>query len=200
MPFYALVSPASGEIVDVVLSLDAPVNDLLVIELPAPGDNPALWARISRDRGGGASGKRVHMDHEAGAGDDGRNARARERLRDAEHFFARLDEECRAAAGDGRTVGVLLFDLAPPDRLEAQQFVIDALASAGQEVLATDVVARVRDHLVAVLLPNVDAHALRVNVLRGEVTALTHAADRAAIESLRKREHPLLRRSLRRIA
>ena len=199
MPFFALVSPASGEIVDVVVSLDAPTGNLLVIELPAPGDNPALWMRISRDRGGGASGKRVHLDQEASAADPGRNARARERLRDAEHFFTRLDEECRGSSGDGREVGVLLFDLAPPDRAEAQQFVLDALAAARQEVLATDVVARLRDHLVAVLLPNVDAHTLRVAPLRGEVTPLTYAADRAAIEALRKREHPLLRRSLRRL-
>ena len=56
-----------------------------------------------------------------------------------------------------------------------------------------DVVAKVREHLCAVLMLDMDGHTLGIVPERGELTVLTNAADRPALELLRRRKHPLLR-------
>jgi hypothetical protein len=59
-----------------------------------------------------------------------------------------------------------------------------------------------REHLVAVMMLDIDGHTLAIVPARGSVTPLTYSADRPALEALRRRKHPLLRspalRALRR--
>ena len=63
----------------------------------------------------------------------------------------------------------------------------------GQELLPTDLISRLRDHLVGVLLPDVDGASLGITPARGNLIVLTYPADRAQIDLLRRRRHPLLR-------
>ena len=49
------------------------------------------------------------------------------------------------------------------------------------------------EHRIRMLLADVDGHAVEVGTERGTATVLTYAADRAELEVLRRRKHPLLR-------
>lgn len=93
----------------------------------------------------------------------------------------------------GRAFTAFLFELAPVDRAAATDFVRDTLAASGLELLPTDFVGRLREHVAAALLADVDGHAIEITPERGAVVALTYAADRAELEALRRRKHPLLR-------
>ena len=197
MPFFAVIEAATGDILDVVESLD---DDLppgaIAIELPAKDDDLRRWlAQHNKDRGGGNGGDELFLDRTEAAHTD-RGGGRRDEMRDAEHFFVRLDQEVvRCEVGD-RRFGVLLFHIAPIDRPLAQEFVLHELNRHGQELLPTDLISRLRDHLVAVLLPDTDAASLHMTVSRGSVTALTYPGDREQIDLLRRRRHPLLRNAL----
>jgi hypothetical protein len=193
MPFYVIIEALSGEILDVVMSLDEQLpSGAIAIELPAPNDDIRRWLKAHKKGAGGGSAGELRLDREdaesAGAG-----GAPQPRFRDAEQFFARLEQELARAEQGGRHLGVLLFDLAPIDRGQSQEFVVETLRLHGQELLPCDLVARLRDHLTAVLLPDIDARALGIVPERGGVTALTYPLDRLALEALRRRRHPLLR-------
>lgn len=190
MPFYAVIDSASGDVLDVVLALEheAPAG-AIVVELPGRGDDVRAWlAAHARERGGGgldeALADREHPEEKA--------ARGREELHASEVFFARLEQALLRAEVEGRHLGVLLFAIPPSDRERAGDFVLAALAGSRQELLPCDVMASLRPHLTAVLMPDVDARDLDVRVSRGEVRALSYPDDRAEIEALRRRRHPWL--------
>lgn len=194
MPFYAIVEALSGDIIDVVESYDD--GDMpagaIAIELPAKEDDIRRWLALHRtDRGGGGVGEAfVEADE---ATDSGKHRDRRDELTSSEAFFARLNAELVRCELEGRHLGVMLFDLAPSDRPLAQEFVLDALARHGQEMLPCDLLSRLRDHLVGVLMPDTDSAQISVQVPRGSVLALTFPADREQIELIRRRRHPLLR-------
>lgn len=195
MPFWALVEAMTGDVVDVVECLDdEPPPGVIVVELPARDDDMQAWLRAHRRTKAGASARELLLEKEE-AGDDPNRGGRREEMRDAEQFFARLEQELFQADLERRQFSVLLFDLHPIDRALAQDFVLDTLKEHKQELLPCDLVARIRDHLVGVLLRDVDARTARVMPERGLVTALTFPEDRAALEALRRRRHPLLRKS-----
>jgi hypothetical protein len=194
MPFFAVIEAATGDILDVVESLDHEVPPgAIAVELPAKDDDLRRWlAQHNRDRGGGNGGDELFLDRTESAHTD-RGGGRRDEMRGAEHFFARLDQEVlRCELGD-RRFGVLLFHITPVDRPLAQEFVLHELQRHGQELLPTDLIASLRDHLVAVLMPDTDAAALHMTVSRGSVTALTFPDAREQIDLLRRRRHPLLR-------
>lgn len=196
MPFWALVEALTGDVVDVVEYLDdEPPPGVIVVELPARDDDMQAWLRAHRRTKAGASARELLLEKEE-AGDDANRGGRREEMRDAERFFARLEQELFQADLERRQFSVLLFDLHPVDRALAQDFVLDTLKEHKQEILPCDLVARIRDHLVGVLLRDVDARTARIVPERGLVTALTFPEDRAALEALRRRRHPLLRKSV----
>jgi hypothetical protein len=194
MPFFAIIAAATGDILDVVEALD---DDLppgaIAVELPAKDDDLRRWfAQHHKDRGGGNGGDELFLDRtESHDGD--RHGGRRDEMRDAEYFFVRLDQEVVRCDLEQRRFGVLLFHIASIDRPLAQEFVLHELERHGQEVLPTDLVARLRDHLVGVLLPDTDAASLHMTVSRGGVTSLTYPDSREQVDLLRRRRHPLLR-------
>jgi hypothetical protein len=196
MPFWALVEALSGDVLDVVESLDeeAPPG-VIFVELPARDDDMRAWIARHRRKKAGASARELLLEKEE-AGDEAKRGGRREEMRDAEQFFARLDQELLRAELERRQFSVLLFDLHPVDRQMAQEFVLETLKQHKQEVLPCDLVARLRDHLVGVLLRDVDARQARLAPERGLVTALAFPDDRPALEALRRRRHPLLRKSV----
>lgn len=196
MPFYAFVEAVSGDILDVVESLDGPPPPgAIVVELPAREDDIRAWlARWRKDRGGASGGEVfVERDDDHGAGEGGR---PRDIPFDAEQFFTRLDQEINRAQASGHRFAVLLFDLAPQDREEARPFVDEVLQAHGMEVLACDLVSRVRVHLVALIMPESDGPERPIKPPRGAVYALSWPIDREPLEQLRQRKHPILRRSI----
>jgi len=194
MPFFAIVEAATGDIIDVVESLDEALpSGAIAIELPAKDFDLRRWlARHRKDRGGGNGGDELFLDRTEAREGDRRGGR-REEMRDAEAFFARLDHEVLRAELEGRQFAVLLFELLPIDRALAHQFVLDELRRYGQEVLPNDLLSRLRGHLVGVLLPDTDAALLRITPSRGAVTAMTYPRDHEQIGLLRRRRRPLLR-------
>jgi hypothetical protein len=199
MPFYAVIEPSTGDILEVTPELDHAIPPgATIIELPAKEDDIRSWlARWRKDRAGGG-GKELLLDAEDE--DDGRGGGPPEGMRDAEAFFARLQQELIRCEVEGRPMVVLLFELAHEDRSIARQFVEETMAAAGQEILPCDLLAEVRDHLAAVIMPDIDGRDLAVEPPRGAVTRLTYPTDREQLEELRRRRHPLLRRGLRRSA
>ena len=117
MPFWALVDPATGEPVEVVLDLDRPIPEgLIVIELPAPRDRVSLGGPGAHDRGGGAEGHEVRPEPDADP-HAGTGSTPAPKDHTAEQFFGRVERELTRAKKTGEHFSVLLFDLAPVDRL-----------------------------------------------------------------------------------
>ena len=192
MPFYAIVEAATGNVLDVELALDRELPaGAIAVELPGRWEDlpEHIRARLRNKAGGG--GGEAYLDREEQDG-DGRGGR-HSQPGDAEQFFARLEIELLRAQETGRGFTVLLFELAPVDRPAATDFVRETLAASGLELLPTDFVGRLREHVAAALLADVDGHAVEVDAERGTATVLTYAADRADLEVLRRRKHPLLR-------
>jgi hypothetical protein len=198
MPFYALVEALSGDIIDVVESLDEELPPgAIAVELPAKEDDIRRWlSQHRKDRGGGGAGGEVFLDRDE-HGEKSKGGRHDE-MRESEAFYARLQNEILRAELDGRHLAVVLFDLSPIDRQRAHEFVIETLERSGQELLPCDLVAQLRDHLAGVILPDTDTQELRIEPQRGSVLALTFPRDRDQIDLVRRRRHPLLRRSLHR--
>ena len=192
MPFYAIVEAATGNVIEVTLTLDEPVPaGAIAVELPGRWEDlpEHLRARLKNKAGGG--GGEVYLDREEE--DANRRGGRHSQPGDAEQFFARLEVELLRAEETGRAFTAFLFELAPVDRAAATDFVRDTLAASGLELLPTDFVGRLREHVAAALLTDVDGHAIEITPERGAVVALTYAADRAELEALRRRKHPLLR-------
>lgn len=193
MAFYALVEALSGEIIDVVTSLDGALPaGVIAIELPGRDDDVRAWLKLrSKNTGGGGAGEALveRDEDDASHGGPARNPE----YRDAEAFFARLDQEALRAELAGRQFAVVLFDLAPVDWALATEFATDTLRAQGQELLACDLVARLREHLAGVLLPDIEAEALRIEPVRGRASVLGFPRDRESIDALRRRKHPWLR-------
>jgi hypothetical protein len=169
----------------------------IAVELPAKEDDIRRWLDQHRkDRGGGGAGGEVFLDREEHS-DKSRGGR-RDEMRESEAFFARLQNEILRSELEGRHLAVMLFDLSPVDRNMPQEFVTETLQRHGQELLPCDLVARLRDHLVGVVMPDTDSAELRIEPERGSVLALTFPRDRDEIDQIRRRRHPLLRRSLNR--
>jgi hypothetical protein len=198
VPFYALVEALTGDIIDVVESLDEAVPaGAIAIELPAREDDVRHWlAQHRKDRGGGGAGGEVFLDRTE-HGEKGKGGR-RDEMSDSEAFFARLQQEILRTELDGRHLAVMLFDIAPIDRGAPHEFVKETLRRHGQDLLPCDLVSQLRDHIVGVLMPDTDSEDLRIVPERGYVTAMTFPRDRDQIELVRRRRHPLLRRSLHR--
>jgi hypothetical protein len=195
MPFWAMVEALTGEVLEVVESLEEePAPGVIAVELPAREDDMRAWIAAHRRKKAGASARELLLEKEELA-DESKRGTGRDEMRDAEHFFARLEQELLRAELERRQFAVLLFDLHPVDRSLAQDFVVDLLKAQGREILPCDLVARLRDHLVAVLMPDIDEPA-RVEPPRGHVTELIYPRDREPFEALRRRRHPLLRRSV----
>ena len=191
MPFYAIVEPLTGEVLEVTLMLDEPVPPgAIVVELPGRWEDlpDHLRAKL-RNKGGGGAGE-TFLDREE---QESHGGGGRPQASDAEQFFARLEVELVRAEQHGRPLTVLLFEIAAIDRPDAAEFVRATLEAHKQELLPGDLVAKVREHLCAVLMLDIDGHSLGIVPERGELTVLTYAADRPALELLRRRKHPLLR-------
>lgn len=193
MAFYALVESQSGEIIDVVMALDdALPAGVIAIELPGRDDDVRAWLRArSKNTGGGGAGE-AFVDGDDDERQRGGPARNPE-YRDAEAFFARLDHEVMRADLGGRQFAVVLLDLAPVDWTLGTEFATEALRAHAQELLPCDVVARLREHLAAALMPDIDAEGLRIEPERGRAIVLGYPRDRDAIVALRRRKHPWLR-------
>ena len=191
MPFFAVIDPATGDVLDVVMSLDhAPPAGAIVVELPGRGEDVRAWlAAHGRERGGGGIDE-AYLEREHA--EDKRDGRQRE-VHDAEVFYARLEQALLRAEVEGRHLAVLLFTIAPSDRERAEEYVRAALAGARQELLPCDVLALLRPHLAAVLLPDVDARGLAIAAPHGQARALTWPDHAPEIEALRRRRHPWLR-------
>ncbi len=197
MPFYAIVQALTGDILDVVESYDGDLPPgAMAVELPAKEDNIRRWLAQHRKGSGGGNGK-VFVERDVAA-DDGKKGGRKDELKDSETFFVRLTQEIVRSEVEGRHLAVLLFDLAPIDRAMPHEFVTETLQRHGQELLPCDLVARVRDHLVGVLMPDTDSAEIRIVPERGAVTALTFPVDREQIDLVRRRRHPLLRKSVHR--
>jgi hypothetical protein len=191
MPFYAIVEPLSGEVLEVTLMLDEPVPPgAIVVELPGRWEDlpEHLRARL-RNKGGGGAGE-TFLDREE---QDAHGGGGRPQASDAEQFFARLEVELVRAEQGQRPLTVLLFEVAAVDRPDAAEFVRATLEAHKQELLPCDLIAKVREYLCAVLMLDIDGHALDITPERGALTVLTYAADRPELEALRRRKHPLLR-------
>jgi hypothetical protein len=198
VPFYAVIEALTGDILDVVESLN---DDLppgaIAVELPAKEDDIRRWlAQHRKDRGGGGAGGEVFLDRDE-HNEKSKGGR-RDEMRESEAFFARLQNELLRAELEGRHLAVMLFDLSPLDQQRAHEFVLETLQRGGQELLPCDLVARLREHLVGVVMPDTDSAEVRLDVQRGAVVALTFPRDRDQIELIRRRRHPLLRRTLHR--
>jgi hypothetical protein len=198
MPFFAVIEALTGDLLDVVESLgeELPAG-AIAVELPAKEDDLRRWlAQHSKDRGGGGAGGEVFLDREEH--NEKHTGGRRDEMRESEAFFARLQNEVLRSELEGRHLAVMLFDLSPVDRNMAEEFVLETLRQHGQELLPCDLVARLRDHLVGVVMPDTDTEELRIEPARGSVLALTYPRDRERIDLIRRRRHPLLRRSLHR--
>lgn len=193
MAFFALVESHTGEIIDVVTSLDEALPPgVMAIELPGRFDDVRAWLRArSKNTGGGGAGE-AFVDGDDDGQQHGGPPRNPE-YRDAEAFFARLDNEAMRADLGGRQFVVVLFDLAPVDWPLATEFATEALRAHGQELLPCDVVARLREHLAGVLLPDIEAEGMNIEPERGRTAVLGYPRDREAIDVLRRRKHPWLR-------
>jgi hypothetical protein len=192
MPFYAIVEAATGNVLDVELTLDGPLPPgAIAVELPGRWEDlpEHIRARLRNKAGGGGGEAYLDREEQEAGGRGGR----RSQPGDAEQFFARLEVELLRAEETGRGFSVLLFELAAIDRAAATEFVRGTLEACGLEVLPTDFAGRLREHLAAALLVDVDGHAMSIEPERGAVTVMTSAADRAELEALRRRKHPLLR-------
>jgi hypothetical protein len=88
---------------------------------------------------------------------------------------------------------VLLFDLASIDRAEGHEFVLRTLADHKQELLPCDHVARLRDHLVAVMMPDINARDTAIQPQRGSLLTLVYPFDKDGVRALAKRQHVLLK-------
>jgi len=192
MPFYAIVEATTGNVLEVTPTIDEPVPaGAFAVELPGRWEDlpEHLRARLKNKAGGGGGEAYLDREEQDAGGRGGRHAQPG----DAEQFFARLELELLRSEETGCTFTVFLFESAAVDRATATDFVRDTLAAHGLELLPTDFVGRLREHVAAALLADVDGHAVEVVPERGAVTALTYAADRPALEALRRRKHPLLR-------
>lgn len=192
MPFYAIIEAMTGDVLDVTLSIDEPVPaGAIAVELPGRWEDlpEHVRARLKNKAGGG--GGEVYVDREEQ--DDLKRGGRHTPPGDAELFFARLELELMRADESGGVFTVFLFEIAAVDRPSAVDFVHETLAADDLEVLPTDFIGRLRDHLAAALLLDVDGHERRIAPERGRVTVLTSTADRPALEALRRRKHPLLR-------
>jgi hypothetical protein len=192
MPFYALVEAITGDIVDVKQYLDGPPPDgCIVVELPGKFEDVEAFLRARRKNRGGGGGAEVLLERE----DDEVSSRGRGRrdLTDAEEFFARLHAQLARSDAERRPFSVLLFDLASIDRQEGHEFVMRTLDDHGQELLPCDHVARLRDHLVAVMMPDIDARDSDLEPKRGALSKLVYPFDKDALFALAKRQHPLLK-------
>ena len=192
MPFYAIVEALTGNVLDVELTLDEPLPaGAIAVELPGRWEDlpEHIRARLRNKAGGGGGEAYLDREDQDAGGRGGRHAQPG----DAEQFFARLEVELLRAEEMGRGFTVLLFELAPIDRAVATDVVRDTLVASGLEVLPTDFAGRLREHVAAALLIDVDGHAFDIEPEHGAVTVLTYAGDRAELEALRRRKHPLLR-------
>ena len=192
MPFYAIVEALTGNVLDVELTLDAPLPaGAIAVELPGRWEDlpEHIRARLRNKAGGGGGEAYLDREEQGAGGRGGRHPQPG----DAEQFFARLEVELLRAEEMARGFTVVLFELAPIDRAAATDFVRDTLATSGLEVLPTDFAGRLREHVAVALLVDVDGHAFEIEPERGAATVLTYVADRAELEALRRRKHPLLR-------
>jgi hypothetical protein len=191
MAFYAFVEALTGDIVDVKQYLDGPPPPgCIVVELPGKFENVEAFLRGRRNKAGGGGGE-VLLDHEED--DAAGRGRGRRDLTDAEEFFVRLQAQLGRSEAEGRPFSVLLFDLFPIDRQEGHEFVLRTLDDHGQELLPCDYVSRLRDHLVAVMMPDIDARETDIQPQRGSVTRLVFPFEAEAIRALAKRQHVLLK-------
>lgn len=189
MPFFALVN-SRGETVRVVTEIPEPIPaGLTAVELPAPGDLVHIGPP-KFERGGGAGGREAQTERDAAP--KPKEASQPSRGRAAEQFFQRLELELRRSREHGTCFSVLLFDLAPVDRGRADKYVRDVLRDCGHELLPVDYIAPLRPHLTAVLLRDLDTGDAKIELVRGECTALRFPTDRKSVESLLSRRHPLL--------
>ena len=192
MPFYALVEADTGDILDVVTYLEGPAPvGVLVIELPARWEDVEAYLRARRkDRGGGGGGEVLLERDEQGQGGKGG---ARRDLTDAEEFYARLEAQLARAEAERRNFTVMLFDLAPSDRAEGHVFVQQTLREHDQELLPCDTMTKLRDHLVAVLMPDIDARDQAMKPRRGESLTLVYPYDAMQLRTLARRQHSWLK-------
>lgn len=191
MPFYAYVEALTGDIVDVKEYLDGPAPPgVIVVELPGKFEDVAAFLRGRKDRGGGGGGEALlDRDEDEGGGRGG----GRRELTDAEEFFVRLQAQLARSEAEGRPFSVLLFDLSPIDRQEGHEFVLRTLDEHRQELLPCDYVSRLRDHLVAVMMPDIDARESDITPSRGTVSKLVYPFDKDGLRALVKRQHALLK-------
>jgi len=193
MSFFAIIDAATGDVLDVVRSLDGgppPPAGAIVVELPARGEDVRAWlAAHARERGGGGIDEAMAERDEHGQ--DRRNGRVHE-IHDAEVFYARLQQMILRAELEGRHAAVLLFTIAPSDKERVDEYVMAALSGARQELLPCDTLSVLRPHLAAVLMPDVDARDLAIPSPHGRARALTFPGDAAEIDALRRRRHPWL--------
>ena len=195
MSFFALVDTRTGETLRVVRWFEEPLPEgIVAIELPAPGDDVSWLEGWRQKHGAGGGNGTTYLDREEEHAPS-RPRGGQQSMLTAEQFFIRLEQEVARAEGTKHIFSLLLFDLAQADRAAAHGFVLEMLQARGQELLPCDTLARVRPHLVAVLLPDVDASGAPIVPHRGSVTTLTWPADREAIDLVRLRRHPLVRRS-----
>jgi len=192
MAFYAFVEALTGDIVDVKAYVDGPPPPgVIVVELPGKFEDVEAFLRGRRRSRGGGGGSELFLEREEDT--SGGRGRGRRDLTDAEEFFARLQAQLARSEAEGRPFTVLLFDLASIDRQEGHEFVLRTLDYHGQELLPCDHVARLRDHLVAVMMPDIDGRESAIEPVRGTVTTLVYPFDKDALRSLAKRQHPLLK-------
>ena len=189
MPFYALVN-SRRETVRVVTDLDEPIPPwLTAVELPSPGDRVHL-DEATNDRGGGAGAHEAPTERDLAP--KPREGLQPSRGHSAEQFYQRLEMELKRSRQSGSCFSVLLFDMAPVDRVRADAFVRDVLREVGHELLPVDYMAPLRPHLMGVLLRDIDTGGATIDLVRGEVTTLEFPNDRKPIEALLSRRHPLL--------
>jgi len=191
MAFYAFVEALTGDIVDVKQYLDdPPPAGCIVVELPGKFENVEAFLRGRKNKAGGGGGE-VLLDRDDDA--DAQRGRGRRDLTDAEEFFVRLQAQLARSEAEGRPFSVMLFDLASVDRQEGHEFVLRTLDAHQQELLPCDHVSRLRDHLVAVMMPDIDARDTRIEPQRGTVTTLVYPFEKDALRALVKRQHALLK-------
>jgi hypothetical protein len=191
MAFYAFVEALTGDIVDVKPYLDGPAPPgCIVVELPGKFEDVQAFLRRRKDRGGGGGDEVLLGNEDEEAAGRGRGKRD---LTDAEEFFVRLHAQLTRSEAEGRPFSVLLFDLAQIDRQDGHEFVLRTLDDHKQELLPCDHVSRLRDHLVAVMMPDIDARDTAIEPERGAVVTLVYPFNRDELRALVKRQHPLLK-------
>ena len=191
MPFFAFVEALTGDIVDVKPYLDGPAPPgCIVVELPGKFEDVQTFLRRRKDRGGGGNDEVLVDREDEGAAGPGRGRRD---LTDAEEFFVRLQAQLARSESEGRSFSVMLFDLASIDRQEGHEFVLRTLDEHNQELLPCDSVSRLRDHLVAVMMPDIDGRDARIEPKRGSVVTLVYPFDKDGLRALVKRQHVLLK-------